>query len=70
MSLEASPVSRALSAVCAPLGAGTHHWPGGASRADGGSRGLGGVHVGLLLSLYNVLLVADPLVAEPVAHLP
>ena len=41
-----------------------------AARTDGGS--LGGfcsVHVRLLLSLHDVLLVADPLVPEPVAHL-
>ena len=69
MSLEASSVSRALSTVSAPLGPGAHHRPGGAPGADGGGRGLGGVHVSLLLSLHNVLLVADPLVAEPVAHL-
>lgn len=32
-------------------------------------RGLGGVHVRLLLSLRDVLLVTDPLVPEPVANL-
>ena len=40
------------------------------ARTDGSS--LGGfcsVHVRLLLSLHDVLLVADPLVPEPVAHL-
>ena len=31
--------------------------------------GLGGVHVGLLLGLRDVPLVADPLVTKPVAHL-
>ena len=59
----------ALSAVRRPLGAGRHH---GARAAPGryrGGRGLGGVHVGLLLGLHDVLLVADPLVSEPVAHL-
>ena len=32
-------------------------------------RGFCGVHVGLLLRLDDVLLVADPLVAEPVTNL-
>ena len=40
------------------------------ARADGGSLcSLRSVHVGFLLSLHDVLLVADPLVPEPVAHL-
>ena len=42
---------------------------GGRARVGLGRRGLGGVHVGLLLRLHDVLLVADALVAEPVAHL-
>ena len=40
----------------------------GAGRGVPGG-GLGGVHVGLLLGLPDVPLVADPLVTEPVAHL-
>ena len=48
---------------------GGHHGARGAGGAGGGGRGAGGVHVGLLLGFDNVLLVADPLVAEPVADL-
>ena len=44
---------------------GRHHSGGDAA----GGRGLGGVHVGLLLGLDDVLLVSDPLVAEPVIDL-
>ena len=68
IALEA-PIAGALSTVGAPLGPGTHHGPGRAAGADGGGCGLSGVHVGLLLRLNDVLLVADPLVAEPIAHL-
>ena len=41
----------------------------GARRGVVPGRGLGGVHVGLLLGLGDVPLVPDPLVTEPVAHL-
>ena len=54
-------------AAAAPLAA----WgKDGAGRISAGScRRLGGVHVGFLLGLRYVLLVADPLVPEPVVHL-
>ena len=40
------------------------------ARTDGsGLCGLRSIHVGLLLRLHDVLLVPDPLVAKPVAHL-
>lgn len=39
-------------------------------RRDGrGLRGFGGVQVGLLLRLRDILLIADTLVTEPVGHL-
>ena len=53
----------------APLRAGRHHRTGGAARADCCRCRLGRVHVGLLLRLHDVLLVADPLVAKPVTNL-
>lgn len=37
--------------------------------AGGADGGLGGVHVGLLLELANVLLVSDSLVPKPVGYL-
>ena len=65
------PVGWALAGVLAasPLTARGHHWSRGASRGDRGGGSLGRVHVGLLLRLDNVLLVADALVAEPVTNL-
>ena len=65
--LEAS--IRTLATVGGPLGARGHHGARGAARADGSRRRLRRVHVRLLLGLHDVLLVADPLVSEPVAHL-
>jgi len=46
-----------------------HHRRRTSSGADCCRRCLGGVHVRLLLRLHDVLLVPDPLVAEPVANL-
>ena len=46
-----------------------HHGPGGPGGTGGAGGRPGGVHVGLLLRLDDVLLVADPLVAEPVTNL-
>ena len=40
-----------------------------ATRCDGGCGCFGCVHVGLFLGLDNVLLVPNPFVAKPVAHL-
>merc|ERR1712127_926118 len=51
----------------APLAAGGKD---GTRRISAGGRSrLGGVHVGFLLGLRYVLLVADPLISEPVVHL-
>ena len=60
---------RTLATVGGPLGARGHHGARGAARADGSRRRLRRVHVRLLLGLHDVLLVAYPLVSEPVAHL-
>lgn len=44
--------------------------PGGTSTwGDGGGSGFGGIHVGLFLGFYDVLLVPDSFVAKPIAHL-
>ena len=51
----------------APLTARGQDGAGGVSACR--RRGLGGVHVGLLLGLCDVLLVPDPLVTEPVVNL-
>ena len=51
----------------APLGARRQNGPGRVT--TGRSRSLGGVHVGLLLCLGDVFLVADALIAEPVVNL-
>ena len=59
-SLEGVVASTSSSSPTSKLGT----WGG---VVPGGS--LGGVHVGLLLGLADVPLVADPLVPEPVAHL-
>ena len=53
----------------APLRAGRHHRTGGAAGADCCRCRLSRVHICLLLRLHDVLLVADPLVSEPVANL-
>ena len=68
--LEASR-ERSATAAATPRGRPS---PSGRRRAGHGcrrcrGRRLGGAHVGLLLRLDAVLLVADPLVAEPVVHL-
>ena len=55
--------------TAAPLRVRRHHRPGRPGGAGGAGGCPGGVHVGLLLGLHDVLLVADPLVSEPVAHL-
>ena len=69
--LVAAPVGRTVPGVltAAPLAARAHHGAWRAARRHCGRRGLGGVHVGFLLGLDDVLLVADPLVPKPVAHL-
>ncbi len=78
--LEAAPLSAGPAATAcsaAPTTAATSRErrtasPGGGAAGSAASRrssSLGRVHVGLLLGLDNVLLVADALVAKPVAHL-
>lgn len=46
-----------------------HHGPGGPGGTGGAGGCPGGVHVGLLLRLDDVLLVSDPLVTKPVTDL-
>ena len=46
-----------------------HHGPGGPGGTGGAGGRPGGVHVGLLLGLHDVLLVADTLVTKPVVNL-
>ena len=48
---------------------GGHHGTRGSCGGGGAGGSSGGVHVRLFLGLDNVLLVPDPLVAEPVADL-
>ena len=60
-------IARVLTA--APLAARRHHWAGRSTRSNRRCRRLGGVHVGFLLGLHDVLFVADPLVSEPIANL-
>ena len=53
----------------APLGVRGHHGAGGPGGGGCGGRRPRRVHVCLFLGFDNVLLVSDPLVAEPVADL-
>ena len=55
--------------TAAPLRVRRHHRPGRPGGAGGAGGCPGGVHVGLLLRLHDVLLVADPLVTKPVTDL-
>lgn len=62
-----SIVSYLISSIEARPACASSCWRGGVPGGLSGS--LGGIHVGLLLSLGDVPLVTDSLVAEPVAHL-
>merc|ERR1719362_2417074 len=53
----------------APLAARRHHRAGRSTGSNRRCRRLGDVHDGFLLGLHDVLLVADPLVPEPIANL-
>lgn len=70
LSLKALEARSAFSSAAAAAAWKRRSSPWGTStRCDGGCCCFGCVHVGLFLGLDDVLLVPDPFVAKPVAHL-